>query len=342
MVDTARIELQPFQISPIYSKEDVILLQKRNKGEIKGILKLISLTPTDMEIDFIGFHTSIVNSFRRIILAEVPTMAIEKVSLYNNTSIVQDEVLAHRLGLIPLKADPRLFEFKSSDTKEWGPESSLKYELKIKCYKDQNVDKTSGEIDHLYKNRKALSCHIKWVPIGNQETTFRSEIPGPLHDDILIAKLNPGHEIILEATAVKGIGSDHAKFQPGIAWYRLLPEVEITKEVYGTDAKLLQKCFSPGVIDLVTDSRGRTVAKVNCARNDSCSRNVFQHDNLKDKVKLTRKTDHIIFYVESQSFLKSHEILVEAVSVMITKCDTLLTELNKYIENDPSEAMEQD
>ena len=40
-------------------------------------------------------------------------MAIEKVHIYNNTSIIQDEVLAHRLGLIPIKADPRLFEYKA-------------------------------------------------------------------------------------------------------------------------------------------------------------------------------------------------------------------------------------
>lgn len=43
-------------------------------------------------------------------------MAIEKVFVYNNTSIVQDEVLAHRLGLIPIKADPRLFEYRSAGT----------------------------------------------------------------------------------------------------------------------------------------------------------------------------------------------------------------------------------
>ncbi len=36
-------------------------------------------------------------------------MAIEKVNLYQNTSIIPDEVLAHRLGLIPINVDPRLF-----------------------------------------------------------------------------------------------------------------------------------------------------------------------------------------------------------------------------------------
>ena len=77
---------------------------------------------------------------------QVPTVAIEKVHIYNNTSIIQDEVLAHRLGLIPIKADPRLLEYKadseweirngkhlcclekraiSPDGKSWNGESSL-------------------------------------------------------------------------------------------------------------------------------------------------------------------------------------------------------------------------
>lgn len=57
---------------------------------------------------FIRFNHSV-----RLCFLQVPTMAIEKVHIYNNTSIIQDEVLAHRLGLIPIKADPRLFEYKS-------------------------------------------------------------------------------------------------------------------------------------------------------------------------------------------------------------------------------------
>lgn len=66
-----------------------------------------------MEFDMIGIDPSIANAFRRILIAELPTMAIEKVLIANNTSVIQDEVLAHRLGLIPIKADPRLFDFMS-------------------------------------------------------------------------------------------------------------------------------------------------------------------------------------------------------------------------------------
>ena len=45
-------------------------------------------------------------------MIQVPTMAIEKVGVYNNTSIIPDEVLSHRIGLIPLKADPRQFSYR--------------------------------------------------------------------------------------------------------------------------------------------------------------------------------------------------------------------------------------
>lgn len=57
-------------------------------------------------------------------------MAIEKVHIYNNTSIIQDEVLAHRLGLIPIKADPRLFEYKAEG---WLIELKISYfNMKLK------------------------------------------------------------------------------------------------------------------------------------------------------------------------------------------------------------------
>jgi DNA-directed RNA polymerase I and III subunit RPAC1 len=48
----------------------------------------------------------------------VPTVAIENVYVYNNTSIVQDEVLAHRLGLVPIKVDPRKVKWKPLPTPE--------------------------------------------------------------------------------------------------------------------------------------------------------------------------------------------------------------------------------
>ena len=53
-----------------------------------------------------------------------------------------------------------------------------------------------------------------------------SSDPGPVHNDILIAKMRPGHEIDVKLYAVKGLGNDHAKFSPvATAFYRLLLRV---------------------------------------------------------------------------------------------------------------------
>ena len=65
-----------------------------------------------MEFDLIGVDASVANALRRLMIAEVPTMAIENVYMYNNTSVMHDEILSHRLGLIPILADAREFEIK--------------------------------------------------------------------------------------------------------------------------------------------------------------------------------------------------------------------------------------
>jgi DNA-directed RNA polymerases I and III subunit RPAC1 len=76
-------------------------------------IEVQTLNRDDMEFDLIGVDASIANAFRRILMAEIPTMAIETVYIFNNTSVIQDEVLAHRLGLIPIKADPGKFGWQN-------------------------------------------------------------------------------------------------------------------------------------------------------------------------------------------------------------------------------------
>ena len=52
-------------------------------------VKIVRNENMEMEFDLIGVDPSLANAFRRILISEVPTMAIEKVGIYNNTSIIQ-------------------------------------------------------------------------------------------------------------------------------------------------------------------------------------------------------------------------------------------------------------
>ena len=56
-----------------------------------------------MVFDMTGIDVSLANAFRRILLSEVPTMTIEKVFVHNNTGVLRDELVAQRLGMIPIK-----------------------------------------------------------------------------------------------------------------------------------------------------------------------------------------------------------------------------------------------
>lgn len=108
----------PFQNLP--NTETVLDEQFKFKNFKKRFrIVIVRYDGYEMEFDMIGIHPFLANTFRRLMLSDVPSMAIEKVHFYNNTSIIQDEVLAHRIGLVPLKADPRLFEMKTSGKCCW-------------------------------------------------------------------------------------------------------------------------------------------------------------------------------------------------------------------------------
>ncbi len=84
---------------------------------------------------------STANAIRRTILAEVPTLAIEDVRIKENSSSLYDEIIAHRLGLIPIKTDLKLFNFREHcKCKGKGcPSCTLELTLTAKCNKDNQT-----------------------------------------------------------------------------------------------------------------------------------------------------------------------------------------------------------
>lgn len=93
-------------------------------------IKVKSLTSEDIVFEIKGIEPPLANALRRIMIAEIPTMAIEKVEMWQNTSVIPDENLAHRMGLVPIAADPRIFEFKQ-EGKPHTAENSLRFRLHV-------------------------------------------------------------------------------------------------------------------------------------------------------------------------------------------------------------------
>lgn len=99
-------------------------------------------------------------------------MAIEKVEMWQNTSIIPDENLAHRMGLIPILVDPRLFEFKESE-KPHDDRNSLRFKLHVKCTKKDPRQPTPLNINNVEEEEKVFnhsnvySGDLEWVPIGD-------------------------------------------------------------------------------------------------------------------------------------------------------------------------------
>ncbi|RLN66419.1 hypothetical protein BBJ28_00016536 [Nothophytophthora sp. Chile5] len=300
---------------------------EQSKRQVK--VKIQSLTDDEIQFDLMGVDASIANALRRILLAEVPTMAIEHVYIWNNSSIIQDEVLAHRLGLVPLRVDPREFQaFPDHEEAEATDENTIVFKLDVTCAYDPAHPKDLSKAVHA----SVYSRDLEWVPQGNQEERFGAI--RPVHEDILIAKLRPGQSIALEAHCRKGVGKDHAKFSPvATASYRLMPHVELTEAVEGDDAKRLVEECQMGLFD-IEDMGGVPTAVVKDQRACTMCRNCIREPGWNEKIRLGRQSDHFIFSVESVGMIKPEELLPEALNVLMEKCNVALESFNQTDEDD--------
>jgi len=140
-------------------------------------LDVISKDSEKIAIKLKGVPLQYANALRRVCLNGVPVFAIDTVDIIENTSVLPDEGLAHRLGLIPLKTD--LSKYNESD--------------KILLVLD------SGESD---QTRSVLSSEL-----SSEDDTVK-----PVSDKIPIVQLAPGQKIKVECYARLGRGTEHAKW----------------------------------------------------------------------------------------------------------------------------------
>jgi len=135
-------------------------------------------------------------------LSEVPTIAIDKVEIEANTSVLADEFIAHRLGLVPLiskNCDDVIYS-RDCDCDSYCELCSVTLTLHARC--------TGDEIMRVYARDLVVdpARANKWV--GNPVIT------DPDGQGTVIAKLRKGQEIRMKCIALKGIGKEHAKWAP--------------------------------------------------------------------------------------------------------------------------------
>ncbi|KAK6461849.1 45 kDa subunit of RNA polymerase II [Scheffersomyces coipomensis] len=167
--------------------------------------KELSVRITNAERDRVNFELfnvdlSLANSIRRVMMAEVPTLAIDLVEIDINTSVLADEFLSHRLGLIPLNSEgiDKLAYSRDCACDNYCANCSVKLELNTKCDTDSTMSVYASD---LAKFQNGLT-------LGNPVTRDAAK-KGPL-----ICKLRKHQEIKLTCIAKKGISKEHVKWSP--------------------------------------------------------------------------------------------------------------------------------
>ncbi|KAK6459355.1 45 kDa subunit of RNA polymerase II [Scheffersomyces xylosifermentans] len=164
-----------------------------------------SVTIRESERDHVNFilrdvDLSTANSIRRTMLAEVPTLAIDLVEIDVNTSVLADEFLSHRLGLIPLVSEgiENLTYSRDCTCDNYCPKCSVRLELTAKCDTDSTMNVYATDLAKFHNGSRLGDPVIR-------DANRR----GPL-----ICKLRKHQELRLTCIAKKGIAKEHAKWSP--------------------------------------------------------------------------------------------------------------------------------
>ncbi len=173
-------------------------------------IKKINQNENKLIFEIDGINEVEANTLRRLIITETPIMAIDNIEIQKNDSALYDEILAHRLGLVPLKTD-----FKS-------------YNLSEKC---------------TCKGEGCAKCQTTLtIDVKGPKTVYSSDLKSkdpeiiPIIDNLPLVILTGEQEVKLIANAKLGKGKDHMKFSPGLVMYKHKPILKINN-----DSKIIEK-----------------------------------------------------------------------------------------------------
>ena len=254
-------------------------------------IDVVTLKPKKAVLKIDGAELYLVNSLRRIMLSELPTLAIEDVVIYDNTSALFDEIIAHRLGLIPIPTDLSLLNFRDECTcnGKGCPNCTVRYTLSKEGTGEGKTTVYSGDLQPAEKSWAIKEGNIPIVELYNDQ------------------------RLILEVEAILGRGKDHAKWQsvqaPG---YRFATSIEIDKKRMNEVEEFVKE-LPDGLVTLKGNS---------LEMNDANKMSVLESyiDKAKvDFISIKRDPSKIIFSFETDSSLDAEEALKKSVEILMEK-----------------------
>lgn len=256
-------------------------------------INVLDMSKDGLKCTFItkGITVTYANTLRRIFIENTPVLAIEDVEIKKNNSILYDEMIALRLGLIPLTTDLKTYE--------QAPD-------KYKSIEDLNA-----------KQKVSMTLKAKG-PCTVYASELKSADPSvkPIYPKTPIVDLLPSQELELEAIAVVNVGRVHAKWSPCLAYYTQKPEIKIRKKIENAKE----------VIDNQHDKIFILKNNTLVVNNDTIlsSRLVEEAVALckpEGAVELKYSEDELIFTIESWGQLKCKEIMIEGLKQLTLMCD---------------------
>ncbi len=234
---------------------------------------------------------SFANLLRRFAIDEVPTLAVAEVEFKDNTSALYDEIVAHRIGLIPIKTDLKSYNLMSECTcKQAGCE---KCQLKITLKASKKGIVTAGE---------AKSADSKCAFV---------------YDEMPIAKLTARQRLEFEATAVLGRGREHAKWAPCLAYYKKEPVIKFEDKKLTDSQKERIKKACGNIAEVNGKVKVDKEKLLTSPRFDACLA-VLEESGAE-----ITDTNNYIFTIESFGQLDCKEILEQAAEEIVKKLETL-------------------
>ncbi len=224
------------------------------------------------------------NSLRRSV-QEIPVLAVDTVEFYKNDSALSDEILAHRIGLVPLRAD------KGMNLRE---DCSCKGKGCLKC-----------TIALRLKVKGPCTVYSKDLKMKGAEIVYK---------DMPLVILSKDQELELAAEAILGKGKEHAKFSPGLVYYNSYPIIEIK------GCNSCNNCSKTCPKKAIKEEKGKiTIDPLKC---DMCQACIEQcKDKGKDAIKITPSETDFIFTIESWGQLSCNELftgLVDSLNENLT------------------------